>query len=366
MAGNNNFADNLLSGLLNPKGNLGDFQHAARLYVDDYFRLAPKTKFLYFVNWKINPEVQKLFLKGAQQKHLLEAALLVKTIDLPSLDMRVETKNSYNRKKNFHTGITYDPINVTMHDDNYSTTTALLEAYYRYNYADGNAIKEENDPRYASRNTYGNSETRKYKYGLDYSYAGDNNFRTKSPFFDSFDIYQFSRKFFTKFSLINPIITSIQHDTMDQSDGQTPSQNRFSLMYEAVVYDQGEIKDGDPAGFAEIHYDKTPSPLSLEGGGISSFFGSGGAIEGIGKLGLLLGGENPSLLTAAIVAGNLANNSKDLDSERFKAEATAIAVNQITSIQPEDVQGQNSAISAVVPLNETNNDVTETEVRKVN
>ena len=173
MAGNNNFADNLLSGLLNPKGNLGDFQHAARLYVDDYFRLAPKTKFLYFVNWKINEEVQQLFLKGAQQKHLLEAALLVKSIDLPSLDMRVETKNSYNRKKNYHTGITYDPINVTMHDDNYSTTTALLEAYYRYNYADGNALKEQNDPRYASRNTYGNSETRKYKYGLDYSYANN-------------------------------------------------------------------------------------------------------------------------------------------------------------------------------------------------
>ena len=30
----NGFLDNLKSGALSPKGNLGDFAHAARLYVD--------------------------------------------------------------------------------------------------------------------------------------------------------------------------------------------------------------------------------------------------------------------------------------------------------------------------------------------
>ena len=43
------FLDNLGKGVLNPKGNLGDFAHGARLYVDDSFRLAPKQKFLYHV-----------------------------------------------------------------------------------------------------------------------------------------------------------------------------------------------------------------------------------------------------------------------------------------------------------------------------
>ena len=33
------FLDGLKSGILEPKGNLGDFAHAARLYVDDSFRL---------------------------------------------------------------------------------------------------------------------------------------------------------------------------------------------------------------------------------------------------------------------------------------------------------------------------------------
>ena len=43
----NGFLDNVLQGATNPGGNLKDYQHAARLFVDDGMRLAPKTKFLY-------------------------------------------------------------------------------------------------------------------------------------------------------------------------------------------------------------------------------------------------------------------------------------------------------------------------------
>ena len=52
----NGFLDNLVSGALSPKGNLGDFAHAARLYVDDAHRLSPKHKFLYHVSFNLNPE----------------------------------------------------------------------------------------------------------------------------------------------------------------------------------------------------------------------------------------------------------------------------------------------------------------------
>ena len=34
--------------------NLADYQHAARMFVDDSFRLAPKQKFLYHVSFNIN------------------------------------------------------------------------------------------------------------------------------------------------------------------------------------------------------------------------------------------------------------------------------------------------------------------------
>ena len=357
MAGNNNFADNLLSGLLNPKGNLGDFAHASRTYVDDFFRRAPKTKFLYFVKWNLSPQAKDLFSKF-KERHLYESALLVKSIDLPSMNFNVQTKNAYNRKKNYLTNITYDPINITLHDDNYSITTALMEAYYRYNFADGNSLDNESSRRFQPRNTYSGSNDRIYRYGLDYDISGEEK---KEPFFSSFVVYQFARRTYNSFTLVNPVISQIQHDTMDQSDSN-PAEIKMTRLYESVLYDQGQIEPLDnPEGFTQYGYDNTPSPLSLEGGGIASFFSAGGAIEGVGALAAALSGSNPNLGAAAIIGANLYQNSKDLDSEKFKQEATSVAINQVTSIRPSDVRGQASAVDADI---RTGNSVTDTTSTK--
>ena len=54
----NALLDSIANGALNPKGNLADFQHASRLYVDDGLRLAPKAKFTYHVNFEIALEAK--------------------------------------------------------------------------------------------------------------------------------------------------------------------------------------------------------------------------------------------------------------------------------------------------------------------
>ena len=38
------FFDNLINGALSPKGNLGDYSHASKTFVDGNMRLAPKLK----------------------------------------------------------------------------------------------------------------------------------------------------------------------------------------------------------------------------------------------------------------------------------------------------------------------------------
>ena len=53
----NGFLDNLVNGALSPKGDMADYTHAARLYTDDNFRLAPKQKFLYHVTLNVNENV---------------------------------------------------------------------------------------------------------------------------------------------------------------------------------------------------------------------------------------------------------------------------------------------------------------------
>jgi hypothetical protein len=70
---------------------------------------------------------------------------------------------------------------------------------------------------------------------------------------------------FTSFTLINPYIESLQHDQMDQTISEWAA-NRMSINYESVQYNRGYTTEGSaPQGFAETHYDKQPSPLSLVG-----------------------------------------------------------------------------------------------------
>jgi hypothetical protein len=85
------FLDNLASGALSPKGNLGDFRHASKTFVEDAFRLAPKSKFLYHVHFQFN-DVAFDNIKELGEKHKTEIGLLVKNADLPKYSATVDTK----------------------------------------------------------------------------------------------------------------------------------------------------------------------------------------------------------------------------------------------------------------------------------
>ena len=122
------FLDNLGKGVLNPKGNLADFSHAARLYVDDSFRLAPKQKFLYHVVFHLNPNA--VVSDPPLKNHQKELNMLVKIVDLPKYSIDMVTAQQYNKKRKIQTKISYDPVQIVFHDDNYGVTTALWETYY--------------------------------------------------------------------------------------------------------------------------------------------------------------------------------------------------------------------------------------------
>ncbi len=310
----NGFLDNIASGALNPKGNLADYQHGARLYVDDSHRLSPKVKFLYHVSIDINREAASVIPQLAQ-KHINELNMLVKSVDLPRYNVQVDVKHQYNRKRVVQKRIDYQPITVTFHDDAFGVTTAMWEAYYRYYFRDGQyskvmpagapdpTIKEyHNHAAYNRGQAYGD---KMYRYGFD-----NDSF---APFFNNITIYQLSRKRYTAMTLINPIISSWSHDTMDNSDGQTPVANQMVLEYETVHYSRGPVGKAGPKGFGVEHYDKSPSPNSLSGGGASSLLGAGGVLAGAGSvLADIQGGtvDFGTVLRAANSAQNLGNLSK--------------------------------------------------------
>ena len=348
----NGFLDNLANSAGNPKGNLGDFQHGARLYVDDAFRLAPKSKFLYHVTFNINREASRT-IPQLREKHSNELNMLVKSIDLPQFQIETQTRHQYNKKRVVQQRIDYNPITCTFHDDNFGITTAMWEAYYRYYYRDGNyaqvdsagnplanvaaykAPSNETDP-YNRGSAFAGSQHNQLRYGFD-----NDSFK---PFFDSIIIYQMSRKRYTAFVLVNPLITQWQHDTMDQSSSE-PVSNQCQIAYEAVFYTRGPVTEGSaPKGFATDHYDKTPSPISLAGGGVTSLMGASGVLAGgLDVLSDITSGnafQNPgSLLGTVLKASNVIRAGGNLSSEGLREEGFGILKDVIGSAAGIDVSG---------------------------
>ncbi len=331
----NGFLDNVVSGALNPKGTLGDYAHGSRLYVDDSHRLSPKVKFLYHVSFNINPDAAAV-IPQLREKHLNELNMLVKTAQLPAYNIQTDVKHQYNRKKIVQKRIDYQPIQITLHDDNMGVTTALWEAYYRYYYRDGNYAATTPD---GSPDTGGESfdpYNRQSMFGRkQFRYGFDND--SSSPFFNSITISQMARKNYTSFTLINPIISNWQHDTMDNSASDVVA-NTMTLEYETVHYSRGAIGKGGPKGFAEEHYDKTPSPNSLSGGGASSLLGIGGVLAGgYGVLSDITGGT--ANFGTVLKAANVLQNAGGLNAAGVGQELIGSAIGDIGKKAGIDVSG---------------------------
>tara|TARA_B100000927_G_scaffold74362_1_gene59247 strand:- start:169 stop:1536 length:1368 start_codon:yes stop_codon:yes gene_type:complete len=337
----NGFLDNLVSGALSPKGNLGDFAHAARLYVDDAHRLSPKHKFLYHVSFNLNPEAVKIIPQLKTQ----EINMLVKSVDLPKYQISTTLKHQYNKKRNLQTRLDYDPINIVFHDDNYGQTTAMWEAYYRYYYKDGNyaaldGSRQPNtsNPAYARSTTYGNEMVNNYRFGLDNDQLEN--------FFESIQIYQMSRHRYTCFTLANPIISSWQHDTMDNSDSGAVS-NTMTVQYETVWYARGPVTEGTAPkmfGPASGHYDSMPSPNSLAGGGAVNLFGQGGIAAGASDVFSDITSGNAftspqNFLGTVLKASSVVTNAKNLSSDGIRQEGFGILKDQIGAATGIDVSG---------------------------
>jgi hypothetical protein len=345
-ATSNGFLDNLVNGLLGPKGTMADWQHASRLYVDGNLKLAPKSKFLYHTYFQLDPIVRSI-LPELKDKHNLEIGMLVKSADLPRFTANVETRNKYNRKKNIQTAIQYEPITITFHDDNYGVTTALLEAYYRYYYADAGYGRMPGAFNKAGTgdNTYKGAGANQYKYGLD------NNISV--PFFQNIQISQLAKRTYTTYTLVNPVITNWQHDTVDNSDAASPMQNTITVAYEAVHYSRGP-SDGNnpeqpgPTGFGEAeHYDRQPSPISLLGGGVLSLESAFGAGADLADF-ISKGQGFSSPLEAGLAAFQLIRGLENLTSEGIREEGINLLEDTLGDIAGTNVSG---VANTIIPKN---------------
>jgi hypothetical protein len=309
------FASGLGSGLVNPKGIMSDYRHGRRLFVDNTMRLAPRQKFQFYVNF----ELDKRAVRSTQflDKHSQEVGFLVKTADLPKYTFDSMIKNQYNRKKIVYKQINYDPLNISFHDDSAGIVNALWSLYYGY------YIKDRHNPLAA----YGETKYRPTKTPSDnFRYGLDN--QVGPGFFKTISLYTMSRRRFLGYTLVNPRIKSWGHSQGDYALSEA-MEHTMSLEYEAVIYSGGRVSRNSPKGFATLHYDNLPSPLSIAGGGLSRLTGEGGVLDGLEQIfGDVASGNafaSPgNFLSTAIKAVNTYKQGGKLNSARLGAEALSI------------------------------------------
>ena len=266
--------NNFLTSFSNGLPGMKDYRHAARLYLDDNYKLLPKQKFLFHVVFDIDNSIP---VRSFTNNERLELNMLVKSADLPKFNMNIEEKQQYNKKTYIGTKISYEPVAITFHDDHADTVNAFWKAYYEYNIADSVTVNP-NIVGYNTKDNMYDTNPNVTQYGMD------NVQQRKTPFLKNIRIYTLHKQRFTSFTLVNPVIGSWSHDNLDQADGQGIMQNTMQIFYETVLYGAGVIKNNGVPGFATIHYDLEPSPLSVLGGGTTSIFGPGGIVDGIGSV----------------------------------------------------------------------------------
>lgn len=342
------FGENFLQGFFGADG-LKDYSHAAKTFQSNGYELSPRYKFLFHVFFNINtgqiPSLQSAF----GNSDVASVGLMVKSVQLPSYTVSVDTLNQYNRKRLVQNKIDYNPVQIVFNDDQGDLIRNMWYNYYSYYYKDpsqkyegvpvtngtiGNLQTLSNGFGYNTRDIYDNSrQVNDWGYiGEGYQdssiFSGQNS--NKPPFFRDIKIYGLSQKKFAAYVLINPLVTEWQHDTYDYSQGNGVMTNTMNLRYETVKYYSGAIGGAQPSntvtGFADPeHYDTRRSALARPGS-TASVFGQGGIVDaGIGiyeDLEAILSGRGglQNVISAVQKGGTTWETLKKVNSSSIKEE----------------------------------------------
>ena len=314
--------NNFLKGFQDGLPGMKDYQHASRLYIDNNFKLMPKQKFLFHVVFNTD---ETLFVDGFNANERYQLNMLVKQCDLPKYNMSMEEKTQYNKKMYTTTRIAYEPVNITFHDDHADTVNAFWKKYYEYNVAD--SIGMNNDL------TISNTKDDYYDFGdarATTKFGLDTPKQSKKPYLKGIEIFVLHKQRFTSMTLVNPVIGSFSHDSLDQADGAGIMNNTMQILYETVIYKAGIVNKNNVPGFATINYDHSPSPLSILGGGTNSIFGPGGIVDGIGSV--MRNVQSGNILGAILGASNTYNNAKKMKKSAVKEELKGIAKDGVLEV----------------------------------
>jgi hypothetical protein len=342
-----------------PDINLRDYRHAAKIFGPNNSSLLPKSKNWFHIYFQLNPAVvtqvnQSLSSATSSDRinwksaNLPVLGVLARTVSLPNIKFEVKKNNQYNRWSLNTVKTNYEPISITMWDDTINVIDHFLYAYYQYMNADPNYVNWSssqtqgmNIPSQWDQSTgnissvysptfgsFGLDTSKTTSTGVQLQAAPGSSFNRTNSFFESIRIYQFNRSVnktigpeYNEFVLVNPVITSFEHDTLDFGTSEYMT-NKMSIEYETVLYNSGHLNNDEVASWDSVTatlFDNTKSPLGQPGIGsaISSIINTTeGAIGLASTVGSNKGGITSVATVMAEASGgvNLLNSAVEVAS----------------------------------------------------
>lgn len=184
--------------------------------------LEPRLKFQFSVNlfFRTNPNTIDGGVTALDMSRIA-------SVTMPGITFKTETLNQYNLKRTIQTGVDYSEVTIEAYDTRDGNIESFLKLYSNYYYH--NVMKNVGEPLTVYNQSvagFGNSE----------EFIGGSQAGYKLPV----NKYCITNLFITRkhpndtnvIELINPMITRIEHDTLDYSDSQ-PVRYRITFAYES-------------------------------------------------------------------------------------------------------------------------------------
>lgn len=273
----NNFLKQVATG-----DQIRDFKHASRLFVDNNLLLSPKYDWLYHVFFDVNPMLSRV---AKDTNKLTETGMLVKNVDLPRYSIDSKVYNAYNRPAIVQTKFRPKEIQITFHDDQTNVVRSFWYDYYSYYYRDSDAGYSGNglvNPSYYQQSKYDKRDN-PLLYNFGYSPRAFGFGKSVNQYLESIRIYSLHQKKFSEYTLVNPIVTEFSHGSHNAGSNGI-LEHTMTISFETVLYGSGYASRNSIKGFADLHYDKSPSPLTPAGGGTNSIMGPGGILSAVDSI----------------------------------------------------------------------------------
>lgn len=280
-----------------------DWDHASRLFVSNNYEHMPKSSFLFHVFFDLNPNAIKFNKVDDRQKEL---GMLVKSVQLPKFNADMVVLNAYNRPHVMQKSMKHSPVQITFHDDSADVVRNFWFDYYSYYYRNSDHSPSKNISPYTGvhKEITNDRRFKDWGYSVRGSTTGNN---VPEVYINAIRIFSLHNKKFSEYVLVNPLIKDFSHGQHNSSSTE-PMEHSMTVEYETVLYAHGKVTNSSVPGFADLYYDKRPSPLSPAGGGTQSVLGPGGILESAAEISEDL--ETGNIVSALFKGARVTNGLK--------------------------------------------------------